>query len=436
MLICNNQKEGFIMRTVFAFFAARRYWTDETMLKNAYTELSKQVASLSDECYLITDEEGLAQLKPAANDVLVVVPMSGAVQILILSAAKRYSCVAIYAGYIKGNASAAITERMLMYNAAPTVMDSWGVLRRDHSRTLLALDSDQLEKVLRVFKAWDYIHGSKVILVGEMEPWVISPSRDMSYYTERLGITIEKVPQQEVADLYRSMPDSEGLKYYNKYKTNATKIAEPTDEDIKNASRMAAALEKTMENHNASGMAIACFNLLSVGTNACLGVSYINDCTDKIAACEGDMDSLCTMMIMKKLTSARLWMANPGLHPDGTINFSHCTAPLNANGLGDCPFSLRSHHESGIGVSLQVDFPIGQRITACRISDNASKMTIHSGVSVPGEYETCCRTQCYVKLDDYQHYLNTVLGCHQVIAFEDITEELKMEASLLGLEVL
>jgi hypothetical protein len=63
-------------------------------------------------------------------------------------------------------------------------------------------------------------------------------------------------------------------------------------------------------------------------------------------------------------------------------------------------------------------------------------MTIHSGVSVAGEYETCCRTQFHVKLDDYEHYLNTVLGCHQVIAFEDITEELKMEASLLGLEVL
>ena len=115
-------------------------------------------------------------------------------------------------------------------------------------------------------------------------------------------------------------------------------------------------------------MAIACFNLLSLGTTSCLGVSYINDCTAQMAACEGDLDSAVTMLMMKRLTDTKPWMANPGLHPKGIVNFSHCTAPLAVDGRQDCPYILRSHHESGIGVSLQVEIPGSVRLTACRVS--------------------------------------------------------------------
>ena len=146
-------------------------------------------------------------------------------------------------------------------------------------------------------------------------------------------------------------------------------------------------------------------------------------------------DSAVTMLMMKHLTSTKLWMANPGLQPDGTVNFSHCTAPICC--MGDSlPCTLRSHHESGIGVSLQVELPQKKRVTACRISDEASKMTVHLGYSAAGPYETACRTQMHVRFDDAPHYLRTVLGCHQVFAFEDVEEKLLRLAALFGLDVL
>ena len=138
---------------------------------------------------------------------------------------------------------------------------------------------------------------------------------------------------------------------------------------------------------------------------------------------------------MKKLTNTRLWMANPGLQPDGSINFSHCTAPLCCTGT-PLPCTLRSHHESGIGVSVQVEIPAGVTVTACRVSDEAGSMTIHRGTTQTGPYETACRTQLHIRLEDAQHYLDTALGCHQVFAFEDITAKLEKLAALLGLRVL
>ena len=100
------------------------------------------------------------------------------------------------------------------------------------------------------------------------------------------------------------------------------------------------------------------------------------------------------------------------------------------------PCVLRSHHESGIGVSLQVSLPVDCTVTICRISDEASKITIHRGVTIYGDYECACRTQLHIKMEDSQHYLDTALGCHQVFAFEDITGELQKLAGLFRLEIL
>ena len=79
------------------------------------------------------------------------------------------------------------------------------------------------------------------------------------------------------------------------------------------------------------------------------------------------MDSAITMLIMKRLTNDNVWMANPNIQSDGMVNFVHCNAPVRINGE-DCKYILINHHESGIGVSTQVELPENIKITVCRIS--------------------------------------------------------------------
>ena len=250
----------------------------------------------------------------------------------------------------------------------------------------------------------------------------------------KLGIEIEQIAQEEVANRYLATTEAEARPYYDKYRGGASSCVEPTEQDLMNASRMTAALVATLCEHRADGMAIACFNLLSLGTTSCVGVSYINDCTDMVAACEGDLDSAVTMLMLKRLTDTKVWMANPGLHPQGVVNFSHCTAPLAVDGHQDCPFILRSHHESGIGASLQVEMPNGVRLTACRISGVWGTYTVQAATGENGPREECCRTQLYVKFDDFDRYVKTALGCHQVFCFEDVTEAFDQLARWMGLQ--
>lgn len=418
------------MKTVYAFFAARRYWKDEDKLQAAYKELSA-LAGNCPHC-LITESDPVT---PPAGDCLVVVPMSGAVQKNVLAAAARYDSFVLYGAYIRGNASKEICEAMLYNNAAPTLMDTWGVLHRRSPRAMLALNAAQLEEKLQVLCAYYHVKGARLLKIGETEPWVVSNADSVQVYTEKLGVEIVPVAQKELADLYETAGEEQAKPYHEWFTGHSKGCKEPTEADLWNASRMAWALHTLLKKYEAGGCALACFNLLQTGTTVCLGVSYINDCTGMVAACEGDMDSAVTMLLMKKLTNTRLWMANPGLQPDGSINFSHCTGPLCC--LGEpLPTTLRSHHESGIGVSLQIEMPVGQTVTACRVSDNMSKMTVHRGVTKAGPYEPACRTQMHVQLEDVDHYLRTALGCHQVFAYEDITGKLRDLAELFGLEVL
>ena len=66
------------MKTVYAFYAADRYWPDREKLEKAYKDLTARLNPC--DSYLLTDGVELED----DGDVLVVVPMSGAVQAKIL----------------------------------------------------------------------------------------------------------------------------------------------------------------------------------------------------------------------------------------------------------------------------------------------------------------------------------------------------------------
>ena len=420
------------MKVQYAFYAAHRYWPREEELLAACANLAARLPFGED--YTICWDDRREPLR-RSGDCLVVVPFSGGVQKLILEDAENNESAILYGAYVRGNAPDETARAMLRANAAPALMDTWAVLRRTHRGAALALNWDELDSALRVEAAWRYVRGAKILKIGETEPWVVSNASSSAVYEEKLGVHILPVPQDELARRYENTTTHDAQKYYDWFMGAANRVVEPNEEDLWNASRMACALVNLLEETNAAGAAVACFNLLKTGTNLCLGASYVNDQTERFFSCEGDMDSAVTMLLMKKLARSKLWMANPGLQPDRTVNFSHCTAPvclMNA----PLPVTLRSHHESGIGVSLQVNVPVDTTVTACRISDECGSMTIHRGLTVAGPYEAACRTQVHVRFKDFDHYIRTALGCHQVFAFDNISKEMKRLAERFSLKLL
>ena len=420
------------MKKIYVYFVASRYWTNRELLLDSYKKIS---CDEKDESVLIIDGQGIEDV--SAADVLIVIPMSGVVQKYIIQLAKKFDHVIIYGAYIRGNCEEKICSEMQKCNAAPTLMDCWSVLKRKHKNSFLALSKNELNDKLSVINAFKHITTSKLLLIGGAEPWVISTAEKLDYYRKRFKVEIQEISQEEILKEYKKVTIRDSGFVYDYFKSLSNDMIEPTNDDLINSAKMACALINVLKKNDANGCAVACFALLKTGTTMCLGVSYINDCTDMVAACEGDMDSAITMLMMKKLTDSNLWIANPGLQPNNTVNFNHCTGPIHMVNKNEAqPTILRNHHESGIGVALQIEAPINQQVTACRVSDNASKITIQKGVVIEGIYENVCRTQLHIRFDDYKHYLDSALGCHQVIAFADIRDKMNMLAKMFDLQII
>lgn len=417
------------MKPLILFFASSRYWPKEDELTQSYAALAARFPDAAS--LLVTDESALAQLPENACAVLV--PLSGGVQRLMLEAARRLSFSALYVSYAPENVGEAIAALCLARNAAPALMDCWGVLRRE-GKTILVRDEAALLRALRVFAAAARIRSAKLLHIGGAEPWVVSNAADDAYQ-RALGVEIEFVAQDEIAARFRKTSDLEAIPYQAHFTKDARDIIEPCTNTQRLAARMNVALLKTLEAHQADGMALSCFRLLDEGVNCCLGVSYINEKTPCIASCEGDMDSALTMLMVKSLTGCAGFMANPALCAQDTVHFSHCTLPLDVC-AAPLSYILRSHHESGIGVSIQAEIPVGLPVTACRYSGVEHALTLSRGVTISGPYRAACRTQTYVRFDDFDRYVDTALGCHQVLAFADIREEMQLLARVLGIKLL
>ena len=78
------------MERIAACFAASRYFSDKAELEQVYGELCTGLQSIATDCRLIVDGQGVDELPEQKDGLLVVVPMSGAVQKDILRATERF----------------------------------------------------------------------------------------------------------------------------------------------------------------------------------------------------------------------------------------------------------------------------------------------------------------------------------------------------------
>ena len=410
-------------------FFSTKYWPDAAQRESAATEIE---ARMNIPTCTVTDGVVPAPVSFSQKDTLLCIPCSGSVQPDILRLAPQFGEVILFAGYVEGNFSPALCDAMLARNAAPTVMDCFGVLRRSHSVRLIR-DHASLSRLMRAKAAAEKIRGSRVLLIGGREPWVISPPSDTEIYRKNLGVQIVPVPHEELISLYERTSDADARHIADIFA--AGKRVEPTAEDVLRCARMAAAMERLLTSREADGLAIACFDLIRrTGVNPCLGVSYLNGETPYFAACEGDTDSAVTMLMSRALGADNPFMANPCLQADESVNFAHCTAPLQTGGRRR-DFLLRTHHETGVGASPQVDYGTGDPVCMLRYSGVTHSMMIEEGISVPGRYEPNCRTQLRVRPRDFRRWSENILGCHQVLLFGEASADVAALCGELGIRV-
>ena len=249
------------MKILVALFFSTKYWMDQNEMQQAITEISQKFKG--DQVVVCTDGDISEARKYAEYDTLLVIPASGSVQPYIIELSERFSKIILFAGYVHGNFDLQLTDKMLCKNAAPTLMDSYGVLKRREDKVVTVQKNfEELHHYRKILDAYDSVRHGKITVIQGPEPWVISVSRDYELYEKQLGVQIEVTTQDELIDLYENTTLEEAREIYRYYTEDAKTILEPAKEDLERCSRLAKAMLKLIERHQCSGIAIACFNLI------------------------------------------------------------------------------------------------------------------------------------------------------------------------------
>jgi hypothetical protein len=320
--------------------------------------------------------------------------------------------------------------------------------RRGHRVALLASsDYNELERALRLLRVIPLMKQTRILLFPPARG--TAPACNPEEVKKRLGAEVVAVPQEELDALITAV-DGESLRAeLHSWTKGAKQIIEPTTEDIEKAARVSVALDQLIRKEEADGLAIGtCMGWLARGF-PCLGFARLRD-RGVPAACEGDMDSLLTMILLEHAIN------QPGFQGNATFDTArnalwtaHCTAPLKMDGRDgkEAPYLLRGHSEvGGSGCVPEVQYRIGEVITRTKLI-NLDTILASTGeiIDVPEKAVHGCRTQIVTKVRDaatmaanWSSALETedaMTLLHRVVVYGDHMQNLRHLANLMDLKV-
>jgi hypothetical protein len=321
--------------------------------------------------------------------------------------------------------------------------------RRGHPVTLLpSSDLNELERALRLLRVIPLMRQTRILLFPPARG--TAPAQSPDEVKKRLGADVVAVDEKTFSDLIAAADDTAVRAEAARWTEGAKAILEPNGDDIAKAARVSVALENLMKQEQAQGLAIGtCMGWLPKGF-PCLGFTRLRD-SGIPAACEGDMDSLLTMLLFQYA------LDRPGFQGNATFDTSrnvlwtaHCTAPLKMDGADGkpAPYLLRGHSEvGGSGCVPEVQYRLGETITRAKFV-RLDTILASTGkiIEVPEKSVHACRTQIVTEVRDaakmaanWSSALETedaMTLLHRVVVYGDHMDSIRHLARLMNLNVI
>lgn len=322
-------------------------------------------------------------------------------------------------------------------------------LRAGHRVALLASsDYNELERALSLLRVIPMMRRTRILLFPPAQG--TAPACSPDEVKKRLGADVVAVEEKVFDDLITTADEALVKQEIESWTRGAKEILEPTAEDIEKAARVSVALDLLIEQEQADALAIGtCMGWLPRGF-PCLGFARLRD-RGIPAACEGDMDSLLTMLLFQYAVE------RPGFQGNATFDTSrnalwtaHCTAPLKMDGPNgaEAPYLLRGHSEvGGSGCVPEVQYRLNEMVTRAKMI-NLDSILASTGkiIEVPERAVHGCRTQIVTEVRDaakmaanWSSALETedaMTLLHRVVVYGDHMESLRHLGNLMDLNLI
>jgi len=295
--------------------------------------------------------------------------------------------------------------------------------------------SERINVLAKVSEAKKSLNGKNLGIIGEPSDWLISSDADKKAVKEKLGINLLDINIQELVEETGKVET-----YPHEVRAIRKELEENASEAVRKyaegALKIYVALKNIITRYNLSGLTLRCFDLLdSVGNTGCLALAMLN--SEGIpSGCEGDVPALLTMTIGQALTGRCGFQANPSrIDPlTGELLLAHCTIPFNMVHSR----SFNTHFESGIGVAVHGEMPVGDA-TIFKVSGDLGRSFCAEADLLSNQYENnLCRTQINLRLKENpqetctEYFLKNPVGNHHIV-FSGAHKEI-FEAFMLNIE--
>ena len=260
-------------------------------------------------------------------------------------------------------------------------------------------------------------HGSaslrgRIGLFGQPSDWLIASGVDRDYLHQHYGIETIDIDLQRLIDGIKTIPQTEAEKVAQTILKRAKGVVEPSDADMLEAAKAYLAIKRICQEERLDAMTIRCFDIVKAcGTTSCLALALLND-EGIVAGCEGDMQTLMSMYLAKRLCDEVAFMANPSQLTDQSSMLAHCTIPLTM-----CDeTTIRSHFESSIGVAIQGVLPLTDYTLFKWGGSKLDRFFVTEAQAVETPYSNhFCRTQITLNVNLKPYLLQHSIGNHHVI---------------------
>ena len=252
----------------------------------------------------------------------------------------------------------------------------------------------------------------RIGLFGQPSDWLIASGVDRDYLRQQYGIETVDIDLQRLIDGIKVVPQTEAEEVAQTMVKCSKAVKEPSDIDMLEAAKAYLAIKRICQEERLDAMTIRCFDIVKAcGTTSCLALALLND-EGIVAGCEGDMQTLMSMYLAKRLCGEVAFMANPSQLTDKTSMLAHCTIPLTM-----CNETVvRSHFESGIGVAIQGVLPLNDYTLFKWGGPKLDRYFVTEAQAIEAPYSNhFCRTQITLDVNLKPYLLQYSIGNHHVI---------------------
>ncbi len=309
---------------------------------------------------------------------------------------------------------------------------------------VVGISSSRFEDVVEAvtcFEAMKKLQSAVILDVTDSDGFWGNPQ----VIKEVFGTEVRKISSQQINDAYRQVDRKAAANWAKQWMQHAERVVEPSREEIEKSGAMYLAMQNIMQQHQAEAITMDCLGLFYGGklpAYPCLGFFQLNN-DGLVGACEGDLPSTITMLMMTKLIGRPGYISDPVIDTaTNRIIYAHCVASNKVFGPAGAanPYHIRSHSEDRKGAAIRSLMPLGEITTTIEFNTDRKEMVLHQAITVENvDEDKACRTKLAAEVKGEMDKLLSEwdrFGWHRVTFFGDHKRAVEMMTSLLGVKLI